>query len=286
MSRFKFRAIKVILGSFMVWGVFYEFAEVRTPRQSAPQEQASPEQVPADLTEKHTPPPNNVRLPRFVITDDGNTVNSVGTAFAIDDQGLWITARHVVGGCDYLVFRMPKGRPSYLTTQVWINPLSDTALVEGPKAEAGFPIAAAPDGNGANAYHVGFPQAKPGDVWSKVIGPGRMVTRGVHRSDEPVVAYAVVKRFPSFTGTLGGISGGPIFDSDGQVVGVSVAESPRKGRIIGAVPQSFERLYQEAGKRPANKAREGSKLTPSNVRDFGDRVRRSSRVARVYCGVS
>ncbi len=254
--------------------------DVRTPRQ-VPQPPIQAEDVPT------LPAPRSPGLgdPRYVVEDPGAKQNSVGTAFAIDDDGLWITARHVVGGCRALGFARPGIRGTNEAGPAWIHPHSDMAVVEGPSARAGFELAPRPAGQGANAFHIGFPRGRPGDVWSKVIGSARMITRGRYRSNEPAVAYAEVKRYPDFTGGLGGISGGPIFNGTGQVIGVTVAENPRRGRIIGTAPRTFATMFQIADRQPDAGKVTKPYITPDNLQANGDRMRRRFVVARLHCYV-
>ncbi|MFN3230695.1 MAG: serine protease [Alphaproteobacteria bacterium] len=247
---------------------------INVPRQ--PQSQAG------DTPDIRTPSP---RGPRYVVEDSGVQVNSVGTAFSIDEDGLWITARHVVGGCRGLGFAVPGLRNTLDAGRTTIHPHSDMALVQGPSSSAAFDLATRPAGRGTDAYHIGYPRGRPGDIRSKVIGHARMITRGRYRSDEPVVAYAEVERHPAFKGEIGGMSGGPIFNAAGQVIGVTVAGNPRKGRIIGTAPRSFARLFEEADQRP--KAGRVSKptLTPGTLKQTGDRLRQRFVVARLHCYV-
>ena len=44
-------------------------------------------------------------------------------------------------------------------------------------------------------------------------------SRGRYRFEEPAIAWAEIARVPNFSGSLGGISGGPVTDRDGRVVG-------------------------------------------------------------------
>ncbi len=264
----------VLSALFILWQFVPDRGtEVRTPRLPPPPVQP----------EVRTP---GLPFPSYEVEDEGAPRNSTGTAFAVDDQGLWITARHVARGCRKLGFAQPGRRTLVAADRAWLHPHSDTALVEGPAAREGFAPSPAPVAPGSDAFHIGFPQGSPGDVWSKAIGPARMVTRGRHRSDEPVVAYAEVARYPAFQGSLGGISGGPIFDASGRIIGVSVASSPRRGRILGAVPGSFEALFDEAERRPQPARTAAPALAPASLRRTGDRLRKDFTVAKVYCFVS
>ena len=251
-------------------------ADIRTPRL--------PEAAPGQSED--LPPLPVIGGERFVVEDAGPKQNSVGTAFAIDDSGdtgLWITARHVVRDCRALGFAVPGRRTLLRAGPVWIHPHSDMALVQGPEPRAAFKLAPQPADRAEDALHVGYPRGLPGDVWSKVIGPTRMITRGRFRSDEPAIAYAEMRRHPPFTGSLGGISGGPIFNAAGDVIGVTVAGNPRRGRIIGTAPRSFAKLFEKAGRRPQRALISVPRITPDTLKNEGDRLRRSAVVSRLHC---
>ena len=256
--------------------------DIRTPRMAPPGQAAEAEIIP-NIPARPDP---FGRGPRFVVEDTGAQQDSTGTAFAIDDDGLWLTARHVVSGCDALGFAVPGQFRTQRAGQAWIHPHSDMALVQGPKPVAAFELASAPAGRGADAFHIGYPQGRPGDVQSQVIGPVRMITRGRHRSDEPAIAYAEVRRHPSFAGSLGGMSGGPIFNERGQVIGVTVAGNPRRGRIIGTAPRSSADLFEQVKAQPTVARPAAPQIDPNSLPDVGDALRRSAAVSRLHCYVN
>jgi len=263
------------------WNFSGDDGEVRSPRYTPP----SPSQDYAEPGHKNLPEPN-FRDPEVRIENSGPQRNATGTAFAVDESGLWITARHVVDSCNRLGFVDPGGQRTRRSGQVWLHPNSDMALIEGPKAGAALQLTDNPPKIGADAFHIGYPQGKPGDVLSQVMGRARMVTRGRYRIDEPVVAYAEKRRYPAFSGSLGGISGGPIFNGDGEVIGVSVAESPRRGRVMGTAPRSFQRLFTHAGQRPNAQDITAPNMAPSRLVDTGNAMRRGFVVARLLCYAS
>jgi len=72
--------------------------------------------------------------------------------------------------------------------------------------------------------------------------------------------------------------------ANGQVIGVTVAESARRGRIYTAAPSSLQRLLRveqvEARGTPA------PRMTPDNYGQQSDDLRRRLAVAQVVCVVS
>ena len=108
-----------------------------------------------------------------------------------------------------------------------------------------------------------------------------LVARGRYNVDEPVLAWAEQGRTSGLRGSLAGISGGPALAANGQVIGVTIAESARRGRIYTAAPSSIARLLGveqvEAQGAPA------PRLTSDNYGQESDDLRRQLAVAQVVC---
>lgn len=210
--------------------------------------------------------------------------DGVGTAFAIDTSGNWLTARHVVEGCDRVSLLVAPGQ--YVPVgQVTLSETSDLALLNtgrSPRAvamELGEPLRVGDEG-----YHIGYPRGRPGEAATRLLSRSRLITRGERRGEEPVLAWAEMGRTNGLDGTLSGLSGGPVFDSEGRVRGVIVAESPRRGRIYTAAPSSIETFLAEAGATP-----QAGEPSPFTVRDYGkqaDNVRNSLQVVKIACRVT
>jgi serine protease Do len=134
---------------------------------------------------------------------------------------------------------------------------------------------------GQRAFHVGFPQGRPGEAYSRLIGRETLIARGRYDLEEPVLAWAELGRTSGMRGSLAGISGGPALAANGQVIGITVAESARRGRIYTASPASILRLLRveqiEAQGTP------GERMTPDNYGQVSDDLRRNLAVAQVVC---
>jgi serine protease Do len=65
-----------------------------------------------------------------------------------------------------------------------------------------------------------------------------------------VLVWAEVGRTDTLRGTLAGLSGAPALDSAGRVIGVTVAEAPRRGRIYTTAPETLKTVLA-ARRRPA-----------------------------------
>lgn len=213
-----------------------------------------------------------------VIVDIEKPASGVGTAFSVDRKGTWLTARHVVDSCDQVGLRM-EGSKYVRTNGAKISQNSDTALIETQWSRP--PLARDFNSNrrkGERGFFIGFPQGKPGEVAGKLLGRHRMIVRGRYRSNENVLAWAEIGRTRNLKGSLGGLSGGPAFDEDGEVIGLVSAESPRRGRIYTVAPHSLSDILK-----PLNKPAIGENISMGNYGRQADGYRRTRRIAQVIC---
>jgi len=188
-------------------------------------------------------PADNPRDPQLLVNIDAPQ-SGVGTAFAISEDGVWLTARHVVDGCDQVVLRM--SRESFLPVQVKISQTADLAVLTGDWERE--PIRSdlhSPRQLGEYGFFFGFPQSRPGEVTGKLLGRGRMKVKGRYRTNEPILAWAEAGRSNGLKGSLGGLSGGPVLDADGEVIGVVAAESIRRGRVYSVAPRNLRPFVNE-----------------------------------------
>lgn len=210
--------------------------------------------------------------------------DGVGTAFAINTSGDWLTARHVVDGCRDVGLLVGPGQ--YIPVErVEVDENSDLALISTGRSPNSVALDVEPDLRvGERGYHIGYPQGRPGEAASRLLSRSKLVTSGKRRGVEPVLAWAEIGRTRGLTGSLGGLSGGPVFDAEGYVRGVIVAESPRRGRIYTATPGAVADFLNDR-----EVAVEAGAARNIDDRDYGrraDDARRSLRVVKVACRVS
>lgn len=219
--------------------------------------------------------------PAVVVDVPQSAEPGAGTAFAVTDDGVWITARHVVDGCREAAIMVADGRG--VDAQVFIDPRGEAAILV---TEGGAP--ALPLGldrtlrRGDRAYHPGYPQGRPGEVTSRLLGRENLVVRGRGARTESVLVWAETGRTDGLAGTLAGLSGAPALDSAGRVIGVTVAEAPRRGRIYTTSPETLLTALTASGHQAANFA-VGEPVTPENYGRVADGLRRDLRVAQVIC---
>ncbi len=226
-------------------------------------------------------PPPSVYDPE-VLVEVGPVASGTGSAFAISEDGWWLTARHVVDGCQHVGLIVSRGAAAPVR-EVKRALFADLALLKTDRA----PVALALDTSerqfqvGQRAFHVGFPQGRPGEAYSRLVGRETLVARGRYDIEEPVLVWAELGRTLGIDGSLAGISGGPVIAANGQVIGVTVAESARRGRIYTAAPSSIHRLLRveqvEAEGSP------GPRMSPTNYGRESDDLRRALAVAQVVC---
>ena len=217
-----------------------------------------------------------------VLVEVGPIASGMGSAFAISEDGWWLTARHVVDGCERVGLVVSRGAATPVR-EIKRALFADLALIRTNRAETPLAIDTSEREFqvGQRAYHVGFPQGRPGEAYSRLIGRERLVATGRYKVEEPVLVWAELGRTGGMRGSLAGMSGGPAFASNGQVIGVTVAESARRGRIYTAAPSSIQRLLRV--EQVAATGRPAPRLTPNNYGQESDDLRRALAVAQVVC---
>ena len=220
--------------------------------------------------------------PSVVVEVPGKRGPGSGTAFSVSDTGVWLTARHVVEGCRQTALVVAEGRG--VAASVQIDPGGEAAVLTTDGGAPALPLMLDDSRlkRGDLGYHTGFPQGQPGEAVSRLLGRENLVVRGRGARTEPVLVWAEVGRTDNLKGTLAGLSGAPALDSAGRVIGVTVAEAPRRGRIYTTASATMANALSYSRRRPAGFAIG----EPVNVENYGrvaDGLRRDLRVAQVVC---
>ena len=213
-----------------------------------------------------------------------NAVNwSSGTGFAIAADGVWLTAKHVTRGCDRLGILNEDGRVAVQARPVYASELADVAIfrTEGGPPPLALDLDESDIKIGTPAFHVGYPQGKPGEVTSRLIGRELMLTEGAWQGKEDTLAWAETGRSGNLMGTLGGLSGGPAFDRKGHVIGITIAENPRRGRIVTTSAASRTASLSTAGIVPQGRppVPTADLMSPKTARQ----LRADLKVVQVIC---
>ena len=189
------------------------------------------------------PPLPGGDLPEYGIEEPARKQDSQGTGFAVSSEGVWLTAQHVVNGCDRVGLATDTDRAER-AGDVFQSRVSDAAVITGGlPSETLLALSRAWPREGDDGYHMGFPHGEPAVVHSRLMGRGQAVRLG---HSEPVLAWAEIARIPEFDHELGGISGGPTLDANGRVVGINSAAGERRGRILTTDPAAAVNLLEAA----------------------------------------
>lgn len=230
------------------------------------------------------PPPLGAALPDIrpgdpgILVDLGPRQSGTGTAFSLDGSGTWMTARHVVDSCDKVGLMAGGGR-AVRVDNVIVSRKSDTAILKTQWSRPAIPTDLETRRTLKEAgYFFGFPKGRPGEVAGSLLGRRQLITKGRYNVDEAVLAWAELGRTRGLRGSLGGLSGGPVLDADGEVIGVVAAESPRRGRVYTVAPTSVRAFMPADIKAAAARA-----ISTETFGKEADVYRRDRRIAQVIC---
>jgi serine protease Do len=169
---------------------------------------------------------------------------ALGTSFSVGG-GVWLTARHVANrGCRQVVLVVDGARiPAEIE---FLHPEADLAVLRtGARAAPALPLSSAPVSVGETGFAFGFPSGRLGGTEDSLMGRTRMRLGGRLQGTGPVLTWAEVRRVPGELESLGGISGGPMLDENGAIVGIIVASSVRRGRNHTVAPEILRDIQRE-----------------------------------------
>jgi serine protease Do len=161
-------------------------------------------------------------------------VSSLGSGFVIDPSGLVVTNNHVIEGADEIIINFIDGTKLKVVKILGHDPKTDLALL---KVEPKKPLKAITFGDSG--------RMRVGD-WVMAIGNpfglGGSVTVGIISATKRDINAGPYDDFLQTDAAINrGNSGGPLFNMDGQVIGVNTAIISPTGGSIGigfAVPSN------------------------------------------------
>ena len=220
-----------------------------------------------------------------VILDDGKRSSTTGSAFSLSDDGVWLTARHVAEGCDTTWIQIAPKKALKVRRTI-IHPRADVAVLTTRGGPSGLTLSDAQPRRGDAAFKIGFPKGAPGAVHGSYLGEIAMRHRGRNGYREKVNVWSEVSRIPGQFGSLGGLSGGAVFDDTGRIIGVVEAESRRRGRIMTAKPRTMREIITRAqvNVKPGETA--GGGFSRNAYPQAARRLITTLRIARVVCRVN
>ena len=165
---------------------------------------------------------------------DGRVSKALGSGFVIDDEGHIVTNNHVIEDADLIEVSFPNG-DTFEATLIGRDPATDIAVL---KIETGADIPAVPWGDSDTAevgewvIAIGNPFGYSGSVAAGIISArNRDISSGNY--DDFIQTDVAINR---------GNSGGPLFNMDGEVIGVNTAILSPTGGSVGisfSVPPSL-----------------------------------------------
>ena len=165
-------------------------------------------------------------------TPQERKTSALGSGFVIDEKGIVITNNHVIQGAEDIYIRLDDGR-EYKAKVIGADPLSDIAVLKLDSKEKFIPVKFGDSDKariGDWVIAIGNPLGLSGTVTSGIIS-ARNRDIGMNRYEDFIQTDASINV---------GNSGGPLFNMDGDVIGINTAIFGRGGSIgIGfAIPSN------------------------------------------------
>jgi serine protease Do len=203
-----------------------------------------------------------------------------GTAFSVGDAGVWLTAGHVLAGCRQPAIVVAAGRGVAARLRAIDG---DVAVLTTEGGSPALPLAVLSELHaGQRGYLPGYPHRAPGEAATRLLGSQQIRGLGRGAATSIELAWAEIGRTDGLKGSLAGLSGAPVLNAAGDVVGVTLGEAPRRGRVYTATPDTVRRALVAAGVKPPPPG-SGQPINVENYGRVADGLRRDLRVAQVVC---
>lgn len=205
-----------------------------------------------------------------------------GTAFPLS-RDLWVTARHIAGdGCGRIVLIV---NGTKIPAEVkFLEPNADLAVLQtSTEVGSGLPIERRSVTADQSAFAFGFPHGSLGGTQDELIGQTHLKLRGHLSGVAPVLAWVEIERYPSDSSSIGGISGGPMLDDQGNVVGVIVAASVRRGRNYSVTPDTLLAVQAQFELGQTQSPARSALAQPVSLEASASALSKDARIAETYC---
>jgi serine protease Do len=137
-----------------------------------------------------------------------------------------------------------------------------------------------------HGYAFGFPQGTLGATADEYIGRTKLKLGGHLEGTAAVLAWTEIDRYPPDFDSIAGISGGPIIDANGYVVGIIVAASVRRGRNYTVAPEILLAAEKDAAHDqsiPDQKPATNVVTPPVSLLNSAKALDQSARIVETYC---
>tara|TARA_B100001093_G_scaffold478980_1_gene507604 strand:- start:780 stop:2186 length:1407 start_codon:yes stop_codon:yes gene_type:complete len=162
--------------------------------------------------------------------------SALGSGFIIDEKGIVVTNNHVIQGAEDIIVRV-NGDKEFKAKVIGADPLSDIAVLQLETKERFIPVKFGDSDKariGDWVIAIGNPFGLGGTVTSGIIS-ARNRSIGLSRYEDYIQTDASINS---------GNSGGPLFDMNGDVIGINTAILGRSGSIgIGfSIPSNSAKI--------------------------------------------
>ncbi|MGP3698138.1 DegQ family serine endoprotease [Rhodobacter sp. NSM] len=188
--------------------------------------------------------------------EGGQVMHGLGSGFLVSNDGVIVTNNHVVENATDMKVKLEDGR-EFKAEVVGTDPMTDIAVIK-LKDASDLPFVELGDSDrlrvGDAVVAVGNPFGLGGTVTSGIVSAmGRNINSGPY--DDYIQTDAAINR---------GNSGGPLFDTEGKVVGMNTAIFSPSGGSVGI----------------------GFSIPANTVRDVVDQLQENGSVSRGWLGVT
>ena len=162
--------------------------------------------------------------------------SALGSGFIIDEKGIVVTNNHVIEGAEDIVVQVNGGK-EFKAKVIGADPLSDIAVLQIQTKEKFMPVKFGDSDKariGDWVIAIGNPFGFGGTVTSGIIS-ARNRSIGLSRYEDYIQTDASINS---------GNSGGPLFDMNGDVIGINTAILGRSGNVgIGfSIPSNSAKI--------------------------------------------
>ena len=162
--------------------------------------------------------------------------SALGSGFIIDKNGIVVTNNHVIEGAEDIVVQV-NGEKKFNAKVIGADPLSDIAILKISSKESFLPVKFGDSDKariGDWVMAIGNPFGLGGTVTSGIIS-ARNRSIGLSRYEDYIQTDASINS---------GNSGGPLFDMNGDVIGINTAILGRSGNVgIGfSIPSNSAKI--------------------------------------------
>jgi len=247
-AKMRYKFLKTLILSFLIINLNCSIEAANTPNSFA------------DLSEKLMPSVVNISTTQTVVTRSNpfpfefppgspfedmfkefgtpqkRKASALGSGFIIDSKGIVVTNNHVIKGAEDILVRV-NGDKEYNAKIVGADPLSDIAVLQIESKDKFVPVKFGDSDKsriGDWVIAIGNPFGLGGTVTSGIIS-ARNRSIGLTRYEDFIQTDASINQ---------GNSGGPLFNMDGNVIGINTAILGQSGSIgIGfAIPSNSAKI--------------------------------------------